>query len=102
MVEANDDAFDPRKKENHDLPFVLIPNHGEDVLKFVLGARIGPLEGAHLDVQNVLMIFTSSWLTCVGPLRLGLSVVLDTHQPPHFEPSTTLRAKWPPLSASSH
>lgn len=35
MVETNEASFYPGKEENDDLPLVLIPNHGQDVLELV-------------------------------------------------------------------
>ena len=35
MVEPNETSFDPGEEENDDLPLVLIPYHGQNVLKLV-------------------------------------------------------------------
>lgn len=35
MVEPNEASLYPGKEKNDDLPLVLIPNHGQDVLELV-------------------------------------------------------------------
>ena len=39
MVEPDQKPLDPREQEDHHLPLVLVPHHGQDVLELVFGRR---------------------------------------------------------------
>ena len=50
VVKANQTSLNPGEEEDHDLPLVLVPHHGEDVLELVVGA------GRHLDFSDLVQL----------------------------------------------
>lgn len=53
-MESNEEPFDPGVEENHNLPLVLIPHHGEDVLKLVVHVFL-----AHFEAGVIAFLLTS-------------------------------------------
>ena len=52
-MESNEESFNPGVEEDHDLPFVLIPHHGEDVLKLVVHVLL-----AHFEAGVIAFLLT--------------------------------------------
>ena len=52
-MESYEESFNPGVQEDHNLPFVLIPHHGEDVLKLVVHFL------AHYEAGVIAVVLTS-------------------------------------------
>ena len=53
-MESNEEPFNPCVEENHNLPLVLIPHHGQDVLKLVVHVLL-----AHFEAGVSAFLLTS-------------------------------------------